>query len=99
MTQPNAFPTAQDYTMAIHSQSACNLSGIVFEFAQIMERICAQAHAEGHGTAWKNTHPICRLYAEQILHLAQGTEWRDAWHACTERANTEQPRDAVRDPA
>ncbi len=96
MVQSNGFPTAQDYAMAVASQSACNLSGIVFEFAEVMERICNETHAEGRGTAWKNTHPICRLYAEQILHLTQGCDWRDAWRVCTERAHAGQAHDAVR---
>jgi hypothetical protein len=62
--------TPNDYADAIHAQSACNLSGIVFSFARVMQRICNEANAGGHGTDWKNNHAISRLYAEQIAHLS-----------------------------
>ena len=80
-------PTQGDYQKALMSQDACNLSGIVFEFAKVMERICAQAHAERLGTEWKNTHAICRLYAEQIYFLASGKEWKEAYIECFKKAN------------
>ena len=64
--------TKQDYKDALLVQDACNLSGVVFAFAQTMQRICDEAHAQGQGTAWRNNHPICRLFAEQILYLTGG---------------------------
>jgi len=76
--------TKHDYTMALASQSACNLSGIVFEFAKAMERICAEARQKGHGTDWRNNHPIARLYAEQIAHLTSGRDWSEAYKTCEE---------------
>ena len=90
--------TAKDYQFALYSQSACNLSGIVFEFARVMQKICDQSNEDGHGTDWKNTHPICRLYAEQIMHLAcggssatvgAGESYSKASEACEKAANTE----------
>jgi hypothetical protein len=75
-----------DYEMAIFSQEACNLSGIVFAFARVMEKICEEAHRGGHGTDWKNNHPIARLYAEQIRHLTQGRDWSEAYRICQEKA-------------
>lgn len=62
--------TPDDYGRALDAQSACNLSGIVFSFAQVMQRICNESNAGGHGTDWKNNHAISRLYAEQIAHLS-----------------------------
>jgi len=70
MMNKDEFLTPHDYEMALHSQSACNLSGIVFGFAEVMQKICNEANRDGHGTEWKNKHPICRLYAEQIAHLS-----------------------------
>lgn len=70
--------TSQDYLDAIHAQSACNLSGIVFSFGRVMKKICREAEVHGHGTEWRNNHPIARLYAEQIMHLSRGTDWTDA---------------------
>lgn len=73
--------TPDDYGRAIDSQSACNLSGIVFSFALVMQRICNESNAGGHGTEWKNHHPISRLYAEQIAYLSgAGTPTRGENH-------------------
>jgi hypothetical protein len=74
--------TKADFQAALNSQSACNLSGIVFAFAEIMQRICDEANEKGHGTDWKNNHPICRLFAEQISHLSAGTSYFAANDAC-----------------
>lgn len=62
--------TERDWRMASDSQSACNLSGIVFQFADTMTRICEDTRDDG--TDAKNRHPIARLYAEQIMFLACG---------------------------
>lgn len=74
--------TERDYQNAVCSQNACNLSGIVFEFARVMQKICNEAQREGHGTKWRNNHPIARLYAEQITHLTGGRDWKEAFVAC-----------------
>lgn len=76
--------TPQDYKDAILSQTACNLSGIVFGFAETMKHICEEANRTGQGTDWKNHHAICRLYAEQISFLA-GSDM-DSWKAAIEQA-------------
>jgi len=84
--------TPHDYQMAMDSQCAPNLSGIVFSFAKIMERICEDTREEG-GYA-KNTHPICRLFAEQISHLSGGGpcgDWESfhkAYEICEEMAKS-----------
>src|SRR3990172_5961999 len=61
---------ANDYKNAVFSQSACNLSGIVHELSRVISKIWNEAHELGFGTEWVNAHPIARLYAEQIFHLA-----------------------------
>jgi len=55
---------------ALHAQKACNLAGIVHSFSDAMKVLCDHAREHGYGTDWINRHPICRLYAEQISHLA-----------------------------
>jgi len=62
--------TPNDYQFALDAQSACNLSGIVFSFAIVMKKICNEAKANGYDTNWRNTHPIARLYSEQIAFLS-----------------------------
>lgn len=56
---------------AILAQDACNLSGLVFSFAQMMELICEDDRKHGHGTDWKNTHPICVLMLDKMYQLAR----------------------------
>lgn len=82
--------TLHDYEMALESQSACNLSGIVKSLALVMDRIWEEARAAGQGTEWVNTHCICRLYAEQIYHLSSGnkdTSYGDAYNAVEAKIN------------
>jgi len=93
-----------DYDKALQAQSACNLSGVVFSFAEIMQRICDQGREEGHGSDWRNKHPICRLFAEQIAHLSgAGTpmstiapSYSKAYDACLAGA-TEETRNAIKE--
>ena len=74
----------KDYQDAITSQGACNLSGIVHSFSEILPKIWEEARASGEGTDWVNTHPICILFAEQIKHLARG-DYFEAYEICEER--------------
>ena len=57
------------YQNALDAQSASNLSGVVLQFARDMRRINEEVRAGGGGTEQVNTHPVCRLYAEQIAWL------------------------------
>jgi hypothetical protein len=66
------------YQEALDAQSAVNLSGVVFSFARAMEAICEEARERGEDTGWKNEHPICRLFAEQISHLTRGKSHYEA---------------------
>ncbi len=85
-------PNAWDYEMALESQNACNLSGIVHSFSKVITKIHNEAREKGEGTEYVNTHPICRLYAEQIAYLsgsgndvANTGSWYEAYKACEER--------------
>lgn len=78
--------TANDYQNALDVQSACNLSGVVHSFSEVIERVWNEAHRLGKGTAWVNSHPICRLYAEQIAHLTGETDYFDASKICQENS-------------
>ena len=66
--------TKKDYQDALYVQDACNLSGIVFSFAKVMQKICDDNPGS---TDARNTHPIARLYAEQIMHLSCGDKNND----------------------
>jgi len=51
---------------ALAVQDACNLSGVVFSFAEVMEAICEEQQRLGQSTEWKNTHPIVTLFSIQV---------------------------------
>ena len=74
----------KDYQDALTVQSACNLSGVVHSFSEILSRLVKEAQEKGEGTDWVNQHPICVLFAEQIQHLARGkTDYFKAYEICT----------------
>lgn len=85
--------TAKDYDMTMATQNACNLSGIVKFHAGVVERIWAEANVRKQGTDWVNQHPINRLMAEQIAHLANAgtttnTNYSFAYGYCLERSKS-----------
>lgn len=84
-----AYVTKRDYEMALMSQSACNLSGLVFSFKEVMEKLNNESFDKGYGTDWKNNHPICRLYAEQIKFLTLVRDYGDAHSKCEKGANSQ----------
>ena len=49
--------TKNDYQTALDVQDAVNLSGVVFSFAKIMERICEEARAPDVVPSGKTTTP------------------------------------------
>jgi hypothetical protein len=80
------------YRTALEVQEASNLSGVVFQFAHDMKVICEEVRRKGGGTDAINRHPVCRIYAEQILWLAGGgspanhRSYLKAHDACKKRA-------------
>lgn len=56
------------YQNALNSQSACNLN-IVKQLAADLDEIWGEARSLGLGTDYVNTHPVVRLYIEQMVHL------------------------------
>ena len=59
--------TPADYKTAVQVQDACNLSGVVFEWARIMQRICNETRDKG--TDAKNLHAINVLFASKVASL------------------------------
>jgi len=83
--------TKRDYQDALDVQSACNLSGVINSFVRVLERV----RAEVQGTDAINKHPICRLYAEQIIYLTGGgssnnsESYNDAYVIAEQKSNGE----------
>lgn len=55
--------------MALDCQEACNLSGVVYTFAEIMSALWEEAHTAHHGTAWVNRHPVVTLMLDKLTQL------------------------------
>jgi len=64
MTLKQAAQTALDV------QDACNLSGVLRSFTDIvMNVLWPEARNTGHGTDWVNQHPICTLFLDKLASL------------------------------
>ena len=84
--------TPKDYQMALDSQTACNLSGLIHSWSKVFPRIWEDVRAHGEGTLSANGHPICRLLLEQAYYLGtsgsarEKRSYSDASKICQQRA-------------
>lgn len=79
MSENNKLRSLQELAQeALDVQDACNLSGVVHSFSRaIIELRFHLADLKAGGltsTTELNTHPICKLWADKIAHLA-GTQF------------------------
>ena len=72
--------TVSDYRTVLDVQNACNLSGVVFAFADIMQRLCNEGFKNGYGTKWKNTHLTVQLLCDKLADLVKVPDY-DAYNA------------------
>jgi hypothetical protein len=76
------------YQDALDVQGAVNLSGVVRSLVAVIDEL----RKENKGSDYVNTHPVCRMFAEQISHLT-GAGNPDSYHkaylACVEHASQE----------
>ena len=57
---------------AIQVQDACNLSGVVMSWSNILsESLWPMARALNKGTAWVNKHPINVLFTDKVAAMAE----------------------------
>lgn len=55
---------------ALDVQDACNLSGVLTAFKDIVhDTLWPEAKQLGKGTAWVNQHPICTLFLYKLMAL------------------------------
>jgi len=67
---------------ALDCQDACNLSGVLASFKEIVhEVIWPEARRLGNGTEWVNRHPICILFLSKLCSLNGGYYECDYLHA------------------
>lgn len=79
----DALLSPKDWDDAIEIQDACNLSGVVFSFARVMQRICNSTAGD---TSVRNHHAIARLYADKIMQLTGGRAFSEAFDECWREA-------------
>jgi hypothetical protein len=83
MTDEQKEKLKREYEMALLSQSACNLSGLVHHLSKAMELIWEEAREQGQGTDYVNNHPIVRLYVEQMSFLCRA-DYSKSYQTCLE---------------
>ena len=90
--------TAEDYRLALASQTAVNASGLVRSLAEVMPKIRETLAADGvRDTGQVNTHPIAALYVAQLCHLAglgmpsRLGAYEAAYQACQDRSLETRP--------
>jgi hypothetical protein len=72
---------------ALEVQGACNLLAVVRAFSRAADDVVKDLEKnEGFNTDAFNHHPICRLFSEQIAHLARARSYSDAYKRCEELA-------------
>lgn len=75
--------SANDYQKAMDSQMACNLMALVNSLAEVLPRIKEESDGV---TDMINTHPIVRMYAEQIMFLSAQCDYSHAYNVCDEKS-------------
>ncbi len=72
------------YKLAVLSQGACNLQGLINSLPTIIDEI--RKEPGYNGTEYINRHPVMVLFAEQIYHLTGcGENWTEAYNKCLDR--------------
>ena len=67
---------------ALDVQDACNLSGVLASFKEIVHEVLwPEARRLGHGTEWVNQHPIVTLFLSKLGSLNRGYYECDYLHA------------------
>lgn len=78
--------TANDYELAILVQDACDLSGVVHSFSEVLKKMNCM------DTDSRNAHSICVMYASKIAsltHSENASIFTDAYHACVKGTDWE----------
>jgi hypothetical protein len=69
---------------AILAQDACNLSGIVSAFSEVLDTLWMEAARTGEGTLWVNSHPVSKLFCYKMADLSKADSFEDFCEAYAE---------------
>ena len=73
---------------ALQMQDACNLSGLVHDFPNLLRPVWDEAHRLSQGTDYVNTHPIIVMVISKLCDLTRYTygseqdNFKKAYEAC-----------------
>lgn len=51
---------------------ACNASGIIKSFGEVMTKLWDHAHKNMKGTEWVNSHPLVTIFIDKLVELNNG---------------------------
>ena len=86
------------YQQAVDSQTACNLSGLMYSLPKIADQVWEEIRARKSSTTKFNEHPVIRLFAEQIAWLGTHGDYSKAAQECEEKAKEPAPAPMVTEP-
>lgn len=81
--KPDHVLEPDDYNSALLTQSAVNSIALINSLARVAEKISKEASARGMGGVFRNSHPIIRLYLEQLVSLHGRDLDREGWDSYT----------------
>lgn len=73
------------YQQALDVQSACNLSGVIYSLKEVADKVWEEIRSGTSDVKKFADHPVMRLFAEQIYHLAAHQDWHDAYEICQKK--------------
>ncbi len=80
------------YQTALDVQDACNMSGVLFSFAECMKTINAEMREQGKGEDYRRKHPVVILFLSKLNDMAgfstdtSFSSFLPAYDACKEKA-------------
>ena len=79
------------YQQALDSQTACNLSELIYSLPKIADEVWEEIRAGKSSTTKFSEHPVIRLISEQIAFLGMQSDYSKAAQECEEKAKAPEP--------
>lgn len=75
------------YQTALNVQDACNMSGVLFSFAECMKTINEEMRKQGEGEDYRRQHPVVIMFLSKLNSMAESFDsFSSAYDACKEKA-------------
>jgi hypothetical protein len=87
------------YQSALDVQNACNLSGVLYTFANVVAELRTHLHHEvgtNFSTSMLNTHPIVVLFSNKITSLSNSEDaFASAYNHCCYHASLIKKQESI----